>query len=649
MCGITGFVSATQDDMYPSIAAMTKSLAHRGPDDEGTWIDVDLRIALGHRRLSILDLSLDGHQPMISSDERYVIVFNGEIYNFKSLRTELIAAGYNFRSQSDTEVLIASVAAWGIDRAVPKMNGMFAFAILDKAKRTLHLARDRVGEKPLYYGWNHGTFLFGSEIAALEAFPKFERTIDIEALGLFFRYGYVPAPRSIYKGIKKLLPGSILSLDIGGRLEPVVRQYWSLSSIALSTTTPKFEGSFGEATVELERLLIESVSLRMESDVPLGAFLSGGVDSSLVVALTQKAATQRLKTFTIGFDETPFDEAPYAKQVATYLGTDHHELYVTRDDARSLIPTFAQIWDEPFADSSQIPTALLAQLTRRSVTVVLSGDGGDELFAGYNRYYEAAKSWELLSQMPEIVRRTSAVFGLPISLVLKWLEKVVAGQTWSSARIAQQLQAQLASVRNRALGIGLNERLRYRHALSHWAQPNELVVGGMEPQPDGENEDAWGQFSTSFDRMMHLDTVSYLLDDILVKVDRATMAVGLEARVPLLDHRLIEFAWTLPDDFRINEKNRKGMLKEVLYRHVPRSLVDRPKKGFSVPLSTWLTGPVKDWAASLVGDHALSHGLLNQSAIRDEWAAFNAGRSPGSKIWDVLMFQSWYQHHLGGK
>lgn len=618
---------------------MTDAIAHRGPDDVGAWRDPEAGAALGHRRLSIIDLSSAGRQPMTSASGRFVIVYNGEIYNHSGVRAELegIGAAPDWRGHSDTEVLLAAIDRWGVRATLERLNGMFAFALWDRETRILTLARDRAGEKPLYFGNMGDFFLFGSELKALTAHPSFEREVDRDSLTLFLRHNYVPAPHSIWRDIRKLPPAHYVEVRDGGRHVGEPLCYWNFRSVAEEGMAHPLDN--GPHLIDrLEALLTDSVARRMEADVPLGAFLSGGIDSSIVVALMQAQSSRPVRSFTIGFHEKKYDEAAHARAVAAHLGTDHTELYVTPRDALALVPRLPKIWDEPFSDCSQIPTFLVSEMTRRHVTVSLSGDGGDELFGGYHRYFAGMKLWAATSRMPGWPRRALA-HGLK------------ARGSLAAATMAMRLMParyrHLASA-ERLLNIAgiVGERdpdALYRRLVSHFPEPEEIVIGGREP----EREPADG--SPSFDdfrqRMMYRDTLTYLPDDILAKVDRASMAVSLEARAPFLDHRVIEFAWRLPISAKMEGGRGKIALRELLYRHVPKSLVERPKMGFNVPIDTWLKGPLREWAEDLLDEGRLrSEGFFEPAPIRRLWDSYLSGEGRRHHwLWDVLMFQAWWE------
>jgi len=646
MCGITGFLDSSSkmiQDFQPVIKRMTDMLVHRGPDDSGAWVDTNSGIALGFRRLSILDLSPAGHQPMFSADGRYAIVFNGEIYNFAELRTELSALGHGFRGHSDTEMMLAAVCQWGLVPAVRRFNGMFAIALWDRQERQLHLVRDRLGIKPLYYGRAGQTFLFGSELKALRAHPAFRDEIDRNALALYLRHNAIPAPYTIYTNICKLLPGTILTLS-GDQLHqiPVPAPYWSAREVAEAGVARPFTGSDREAVRELDERLRLSVHERMVADVPLGAFLSGGVDSSTIVALMQAQSSRPVKTFTIGFQESGYNEAEYAREVARHLGTDHTELYVTPEQARAVIPRLPALYDEPFADSSQIPTFLISELARRHVTVSLSGDGGDELFGGYNRYSWAKKIWRTVGWIPASLRSHAAAALLRIPPA-SW-DAALSGRfipsRWRISEAGEKIRKIAES-----LPADSPESI-YLDLVSHWKEPASIVRGAAEPPTLLTSRESWACLPDYTAWMMYMDLVTYLPDDILVKVDRASMGVSLEARVPYLDdHRVLEFAWRLPLRMKMRNAQGKWLLRQVLYQYVPRQMIERPKKGFSVPIDAWLKGPLRGWAESLLGERRLKdEGFFNPKPIRQKWQEHLTGKHNWQyHLWDILMFQAWHE------
>jgi asparagine synthase (glutamine-hydrolysing) len=616
---------------------MTETLRHRGPDGEGGWVDAAAGIALGHRRLAIVDLSDQGRQPMHSSCSRWVLSFNGEVYNFRELRAELEARAHRFRGTSDTEVMVESIAEWGVDAAVCRFVGMFAFAAWDRDRRELHLVRDRLGIKPLYCGWMGSTFLFASELKALRAHPAFRVDVDRDALAAFARHGYVPAPRSIYRGVHKLLPGTIRTIAATG--EDRARVYWSANDVAVEGLTSPFRGSTAEATEELERRLRQAVRLRMIADVPLGAFLSGGVDSSTIVALMQSESGRAIRTFTIGFSEPGYDESRHAAAIARHLGTHHTELTVEPADALAVVSRLPELYDEPFADSSEIPTFLLSRLTRDHVTVALSGDGADELFAGYDRYFRAAAIHSSLGRVPLSLRR-----------VLRDVLRRIPTRDAAPGRPFERFVPLRLSARLHDFANGLAFTTADDVALklsSHWASPDEVVLNAREAKGILWETGPRQRIADFVRRWQFLDLVTYLPDDILVKIDRASMAVGLEARVPFLDHRVVEFALTLPIAGE-RENERKSLLRRILHRYVPAALVDRPKMGFGVPIDHWLRGPLRDWAENLLDERRLdSDGFFAARPIRRAWDEHLAGvRNRQYLLWDVLMFQAWKERWL---
>ncbi|MDR0701122.1 MAG: asparagine synthase (glutamine-hydrolyzing) [Azoarcus sp.] len=650
MCGLTGYWRPEKREssalaMEALARRMASTLVHRGPDDEGVWADENAGIALAHRRLSILDLSPQGHQPMHSACGRHVLVFNGEIYNFAELRDELEKSGKApaWCGHSDTEVMLAAFAAWGVETALKKFTGMFALALWDKKKRILTLARDRLGEKPLYYGWQNNVFLFASELKALRVHPAFQSEIDRNALTLFLRYSYIPAPYSIYRGISKLMPGAYLSLS-AGKKDVWIESYWSLKAVAETGYEHPFAGPEEEAIEMLECLLKQSIQNQRVADVPLGAFLSGGVDSSTVVALMQAQSIRPVKTFTIGFHEAAYDEATYAKAVAQRLGTEHTELYVSPRDALDVIPALPRIYDEPFSDSSQIPTFLVSRLARSQVTVSLSGDGGDELFAGYNRHFLASPLWRRLGWMPRTVRSTLASASTRVTPE-HWDVFFRGFNRLLPRRLCFTHPGDKLHKAAKILVSETPEEL-YLELVSHWKIPAQLVRNGEEPQnvlTDPARQAALPDFEA---RMMYLDALTYLPDDILVKVDRAAMAVGLETRVPMLDHRLVEFAWRLPLHMKIRKGQGKWLLRQALYRHVPEKLLERPKMGFGVPIDRWLRGPLKEWGEALLAPKRLDReGFFHPAPITQKWREHQTGQRNWSyHLWDVLMFQAWHEH-----
>jgi asparagine synthase (glutamine-hydrolysing) len=641
MCGITGFwvftESGTRNDLLSVITRMTDILRHRGPDDDGVWVDENAGISLGFRRLAILDLSPTGHQPMLSANERYVMIFNGEIYNYAELRAGLDSRGYTFRGTSDTEVMLAGILEWGLEKAVARFNGMFAIALWDRHEKKLHLIKDRIGVKPLYYGWAGNTLIFGSELKPFTAHPSFKPEVDRQSLTLYLRYGYVPTPHSIYQGVKKLEPGTILTFDEGRAQADGSRiRYWSAREAVERGLQNPFQGDDQEAVAELDRLLKESVRDRMIADVPLGAFLSGGIDSSTIVALMQAQSTRPVKTFTIGFQEAGRNEAEYAKEVSLHLKTDHTELYVSPRDAMDVIPQLPSMFDEPLGDSSQIPTYLVSKLAHQSVTVSLSGDGGDELFGGYARYLHSLNVWRFVGRVPSGVRNIAGT-------VFEGASKMDWRRITSRGRLAARFYhlSEIAKVRSA-------DELYWRFR-SNWEQPDQVVINGYEPLAfhiAPENSQLVPDFAQ---RMMYLDLMTYLPDDVLVKLDRASMAASLEGRVPFLDdHRVVEFAWRLPLHMKIRSGKGKWILRQVLYQYVPERMIDRPKKGFGVPIDSWLRGPLRDWAENLLDENRLrSEGYLNPVPVRRKWIEHLQNQKNWQyPLWYVLMFQDWLGHAM---
>ena len=649
MCGIAGLIEpkvAAPDALEAAARRMAAALQRRGPDDEGVWVEGQSGVALAHRRLSIIDLSPAGHQPMESADRRFVITFNGEIYNYEALRAEL-GAGAGFRGHSDTEVLLGSVARFGLEGALQRANGMFALALYDRRERTIHLARDRLGQKPLYYGWAGSAFAFASELKALRALPGFAPEVDRAALAAYLRHGYVPAPHCIYRGVFKLLPGTILSqplADLGQRPLAGPRPYWSLKQTAAQGVAQPLTLSEGEAEDALDALLRDAVRHCMVADVPLGAFLSGGIDSSTVVALMQAQSSAPVRTFTIGFHEAGYDEAAHAALVARHLGTEHTELYVDDAKARAVVPEIPDMYDEPFADSSQIPTALVSRLARERVTVSLSGDGGDELFGGYNRYVWAENTNRFGAVTPRFLRRelARAVGAVPIP----WIDGLFGARA-----LPHRLRVPQAGDKLRKLAAIIDAPDAaeiYRRIVSLWPDPSALTRGAAEAGTLLSDAGAWPKLDFT-ERMMFLDAATYLPDDILVKLDRASMAVGLEGRVPLLDHRVVEFAWRLPLSQKLRSGTGKWLLRRVLRRYVPPALTERPKMGFGVPIDSWLRGPLRDWAEGLLSDAKLRDGgFLEPAPIRARWAEhLSGGRNWQHALWAILMFQAWKERWLG--
>ncbi|MDX2477665.1 MAG: asparagine synthase (glutamine-hydrolyzing) [Gammaproteobacteria bacterium] len=662
MCGIVGFLpiaDLSSEALSNVTGAMADSLSHRGPDSSGEWVSTDPCVALGHRRLSVLELSHAGDQPMRSVCGRYVVCFNGEIYNHLNLRDQLAAntsQSGSWRGHSDTETLLACFEAWGVEESLKRLVGMFAIAVWDWQEKRLLLARDRLGEKPLYYGWCEGGFFFGSELKALRQFPGFSNAISRDALTLYFRYSYVPAPYSIYEDIYKLEPGCMMTISLSATStcpESVphapgsgdgwaIKKYWDLHD---KVTTGQASAIHDEKVglSALESTLKESIQLQSIADVPLGAFLSGGVDSSLIVALMQSLASQPVKTFTIGFDEDGYNEANYAKAVAKHLRTEHTELYVSATQAMDVIPQLPELYDEPFADSSQIPTFLVAQMARDHVTVALSGDAGDELFGGYNRYFWGPKIWEKASLLPSGLRRKLG------ALLISSSGSAEASQSVIKLFLPDKLRNALLGEKLQKLGRRLenveNIDEFYHSLVSEWSAPEEIVLDGKEPLNILNARFECSELHEAEDRMMYKDAMTYLPDDILCKVDRAAMAVSLETRVPFLDHRVAELAWRLPLEMKIRNGQGKWALRQILNKYVPKELIERPKQGFGIPLGQWLRGPLREWAENLLdSDRLTREGYLRSEPIRQKWVEHLSGkRNWEHSLWSVLMFQSWLE------
>ncbi len=645
MCGIAGIWQQRQrwtlEELTSNAYAMIGTLVHRGPDAGDVWIDEANGLALGHRRLSIVDLSPTGAQPMISSCGRFVISYNGETYNADELRGDLIAAGRRFRGHSDTEVIVEGVAVWGVAGTVDRMIGMFAMALWDRREQALYLVRDRLGIKPLYWAERDGLAIFGSELKALRACPGWMPELDQDALVSYFRYGYVPSPRTIYRDVSKLPAGTILILRPSQTPELAV--YWSLEQVARRGQSHRFVGDEEEAADALDELLRDAVRRRMVADVPLGAFLSGGIDSSSVAAMMQAQSASAVRTFSIGFRERKFDESTYAAAVAQHLGTEHLQLYASPKHALDVVPQLSELYDEPFADASQIPTYLVSKLTRQHVTVALSGDGGDELFAGYSRYFRGQRIWRAIESTPEPLRMLAAcgVAAMPTSA---WS---VIGLTIPERRRPAQFGYKMRELAE-VLGGRPEASAFYRQTVSVWVCPESLVKGSIEPRGLFEDKHIRDLVPDFVERMQFLDTVTYLPDDILTKVDRASMAVSLEARVPLLDHRVVAFSWSLPPHMKAADGLGKRLLRRVLHRYVPKELVERPKMGFSIPIGDWLREELRDWAESLLEERRLAaDGLLEPAVVRHCWREHLQGRGHWqSPLWAVLMFQAWRERWL---
>jgi asparagine synthase (glutamine-hydrolysing) len=642
MCGIAGFFGQHDADKMSYLAtAMAERIAYRGPDDFGVWVDADAGIALAHRRLAIVDLSPAGHQPMLSESGRFVLVFNGEIYNHLELRAQLSAAGTApaWRGHSDTETLLAAIEAWGLCATLKACVGMFAIALWDKQEQTLTLARDRFGEKPLYYGWQNGVLLFGSELKAIGAHPCFERRVNRNAVAQLLRYNYIPAPHSIWQGIHKLPQATTITVRIG-QTDAVPEAYWSLAAVAENGQKSPFTGTESEAVEALQNVLTQSIRGQMLADVPLGALLSGGIDSSMVVALMQSQSDRPVKTYSIGFHEKQFDESGYARDVAKHLGSEHTELYMGAKDVLNAVPNMPSMYDEPFADSSQLPTSLVMALARQHVTVALSGDGGDELFGGYNRYLMAPKVWKAMQLVPAKLRG-------PLGKALQ----SVSPQHWDKlakpfASIIKQnmVGSKVHNLSNRLINVKTFDDLIVS-LTSEWNEHSSVVSDALHTDSFINQPGLWPDIHDQASRIMFIDSMTYMPDDILVKVDRAAMAVSLETRAPFLDHRVAELAWTLPISMKIRNGNGKHVLRQVLYKYVPQHLIDRPKMGFAIPLDQWLREDLRDWAEALLAPERLKQeGYFDAAMVREAWDAHLSGaRNYSSRLWSVLMFQAWLQ------
>lgn len=638
MCGVTGSWSSIDYDHEAIAMTMAEQIASRGPDDVGVWAAINDGLVLAHRRLSVIDLTSAGHQPMISPCGRYVLSYNGEIYNHLDIR-ELLSAQLDFsewKGHSDTETLLVAICHWGLEVTLKKLNGMFAFALWDNHRKNLYLARDRIGEKPMYYGTSKSTFLFGSQLKSLSVHPCWKGNIDLDALSLFMKYGYVPTPYSIYDGIRKLPPAHFVEVSDGGNSISEPKCYWDLDS---NTEYPKhYDNNNVKSVVDnLESLLLDSVGRRMEADVPFGAFLSGGIDSTMIAAMMQKISKKPVKTFSIGFDEEGYDEAKHAKMVAKHLGTDHSELYVSPEDTISVLPKLSEIFDEPFADDSQIPTFIVSELAKTQVTVCLSGDGGDELFFGYSRYFQVRSWWRKLRLVPLPIRQlmSLAMISIPnglsnVSLLLpsKFAAKHLRDRIPKFARL-----------------INAPDWLTfYDRVITQGNYPKPLVLNASNDNDFLNRYKEKIEGLSDSEKMMYLDTMMYLPDDILTKVDRASMAVSLEARVPFLDHRLVEFASQVPFKYKYRKRQGKWILRQVLYRYIPKSLVDRPKMGFGVPIEYWLKGPLSDWADNLLDEEVLNNqGFFDSTLVQKMWDEHKKGKRRWHvQLWRLLIFQMWF-------
>lgn len=633
MCGITGFYHSKDSprqaqDLQVTLDAMTETIVHRGPDSKGTWIDNITGVGLGHQRLAIRDLSPTGHQPMTSSCDRYVIVYNGEVYSHQEIAKDLIQKGRYLKGKSDTEVILEACAEFGVEATVKRLIGMFAFALYDKKEQTLTLVRDRLGIKPLYYGVFNGLLIFGSELKSLRANKAWSPKMNRDAIAGLMRHKYIPAPESIYQNVYKLTQGCMLKINSQGEYK--ITPYWDLRTQIESFQTDHQLKTEKELLNELDILLNDAVKRRLVSDVPLGSLLSGGIDSSLVTALMAKNSEQKINTFSIGFHEPEYNEAPYAKQIAEHLGTHHTELYVDSHHALDLIHELPKWYDEPFADPSQIPTIMVCELVKQHATVVLSGDGGDELFAGYSHYQRSINSWNQIKHIPYPIRIGIAKL---LGSTPKTILKNILGENLG---VRNQKLAQLLQVKS--------PDDFYRQLFSVWPNPEAIVKNAHEIHNIGNDLTLINSMPSFLQRMMFIDTMTYLPDDILTKVDRASMRVALEARVPLLDHRLVEFAFQLPDSMKLKGQETKWALRQILYQYVPQHLIDRPKKGFGIPLNEWLTGPLRDWAEDLLSEQRLkSQGLFEYAPIRERWQAHLKYKHFGYSLWNVLMTQAWIE------
>jgi asparagine synthase (glutamine-hydrolysing) len=648
VCGFAGFIdlerrlSPTERDRVAQ--AMADAIEHRGPDDWGSHIESDAELVLSFRRLSIIDLTSAGHQPMVSASGRSVIVFNGEIYNAREMAKDLVAAGHRFRGRSDTEVIIEGFERWGVHNVLPRLVGMFAIAWFDRRNRRLTLVRDRLGKKPVYFGRVGGTFFFGSQLKSFFAHPYWRPEIDRTSVAAFMRYGYVPAPRSIYAGVESLRPAECIHVDVVSGRTVGRGLYWNLREIAAEAQRSVRRIGDAEAKAEFTAILSEAVKQRLVSDVPLGAFLSGGIDSSTIVALMQSMHARPIKTFSIGFEESEYDESRHAAAVARHIGTEHHELIVRPDDALATVPLIPEYYDEPFADPSQVPTYLLCKLTRQHVAVALSGDGGDELLAGYRRYILANEVLACIRAIPQSLRPLVAgLLHRAPDIAWRWLESFVP-RRYGSSPLAGRMH-RLA----RLVGERVEERV-FQGIVGQWPEPQQLVRGVTY-----EDDPIWtgalsNEFPDTMRRFQMLDTLTYLPSDILVKVDRASMGVALEARVPMLDHRVVEYTLGLPSEMLVRNGETKWLLRQVLYDHVPRALVNRPKTGFMMPIDQWLRGSLRSWAEDLLDPKRMNEiGILDPTPIRKAWREHLSGQFNWQyRLWCVLMFEAWRRRWMEG-
>lgn len=650
MCGISGFIlsnNSSHIDAPKVIQEMTHQLSHRGPDSEGQWIDDYFGLAFGHRRLAIQDLSQAGHQPMLSKNGRYRIVFNGEIYNFISIREELVQLGHNFISHSDTEVILASIVEWGLKKAISKFKGMFAFALWDKNKNKVSLVRDRIGEKPLYYGFDSKTVVFASELQSIKKYPNWNTEINTEVLSLYLRYCYIPTPHTIYKNIWKMPPGTIIEVSKTNNKitvsEPI--EYWNLKTEWESSSNSKLDITKNEAIEHLDSLLKEVIQEQMITDVPLGAFLSGGIDSSCITAIMQSVSHRPIHTFSIGFNESSYNEAIYAKKIASHLGTHHTECYVSAKEAQSVIPNLATIYDEPFADSSQIPTYLVSKIARNNVTVSLSGDGGDEVFCGYNRYSWGKSIWNGTNWIPAPIRSSIA------SIINKTSPSTIdhAAQILNKVLPSRFKQQNIGNKLHKIAGVlaAKTPQEMYNGYVSTWKKPESVLAGGNQKYLT-QTIPEYPNIQNISELMMYLDMRSYLPDDILVKVDKAAMANSLETRIPFLDNRIIEFALKLPLDFKLKDNTGKWLLRQVLYKYIPKEYFERPKMGFALPIDQWLRGELKEWANDLLCSETIKQqGYFNPNEVQRYLQEHTSRKRNWSHhLWSILMFQAWHQHWM---
>ena len=640
MCGITGFISQSSIDYNAVLLKMVEKLNHRGPDSHGVWYDNNHAIGFGHARLSIVDLSETGHQPMISFSKRYSMVFNGEIYNHNSIRETIeLERTINWKGTSDTETILTAIEIWGIEKTIESCIGMFAIALWDSSEKQLTLIRDRMGEKPLYYGWVNENFVFASELSSIKSFPLFNNQINRDALMLYLRHCSIPDPYSIYENIYKLEPGCSIVIKLGKK-EIIKKQYWSTEKIANQNNSPTFIGTAHDAVQELEKLLKNAVKIQMQADVPIGAFLSGGVDSSAIVALMQSQSEKKVNTFTIGFDQKQYNEAEHAKKVAAHIGTNHHEAYMSNKEILDIVPLLPKIYSEPFSESSQIPTFLVSKIAKQKVTVSLSGDAGDELFCGYSRYQLADKSWSKISKIPYFVRKkvSSGINLFPQNFWQTVLQPLNSRKDKNGIQInpADKLlkAAPLLAFKNR-------KEFYSKGFMTHNLDAINWVIGSKESNTIFDTNSI--QIDNYLSEMMTIDQLTYLTNNNLTKVDRAAMANSLETRVPMLDHNIVSFAHSIPIEYKLRDGVDKWVLREVLYKYVPKQLIERPKMGFGVPLAEWLRGPLRDWCENLINQKRLEEeGFFDAKIIRTKWQEHLSGkRNWENQLWDVMVFQDW--------